>query len=102
MSKKQFDDVSCKYGAPMGRTEYHDDFSAKARCFRVNFVDGDYDDGGAYWGGYPSLPLYCATNGEGFMMFVRASNRKLAKELIQNKASSICGNKKCNTINWIN
>jgi hypothetical protein len=110
MSKKQFADVCCKYGAPMGRPEIYADFSGKARCFKVNLVDVCYDDGGAYWG---SGTLYCATNaptnqpvfsnnGTGFVMFVRKPNRKEAKAFFQDKASVICGNKKGNTISWVN
>jgi len=98
---KQFQDVSCKYGAPMGRTEALNDFSGKIRCFKVKFVDGDYDDGGAYWGG--SLSLYCATkqkgtvtDGDGLLMFTRAFNRMDAKAHFQGR------NKKGNTISWIN
>ena len=103
MSRKQFNDVCCKYGAPMGRTEYHDSFVDKARCFKVNMVDHCYDDGGAYWGtsNYPTI-LYCATNSNGFMMFTRKPDRESAKEDFQFRASSICGNKKGNTILWIN
>ena len=104
---KQFENVICKYGAPMGRTEVLNDLylnlPVKARCFKVKFVDGDYDDGGAYWGG--SLSLYCATkqkgtvtNGNGLLMFTRAFNRMDAKAHFQGKASAICGN----TISWIN
>jgi len=110
MSKKQFADVCCKYGAPAGRSEILNDFSGKARCFKVNLVDVCYDDGGAYWG---SGTLYCATNaptnqpvysnnGTGFIMFIRKPNRKEAKAFFQNRASVICGNKKGNTISWVN
>jgi len=102
---KQFENVICKYGAPMGRTEVLNDFSGKIRCFKVKFVDGDYDDGGCYFGGYPSPPLYCATNQKGtvsndndLLMFTRAYNRKEAKAIFQNRVSAICGK----TISWIN
>ena len=106
---KQFENVICKYGAPMGRTEVLNDFSGKIRCFKVKFVDGDYDDGSTYWGGYPSPTLYCATkqkgtvtDGGGLLMFTRASNRLSAKAQFQNRACGIFGNKKGNTISWIN
>ena len=115
MSRKQFKNVICKYGAPMGRTESLTDLflnnpSGKVRCFKVRFVDGDYDDGGAYWGrGVNNIALYCATkqkgtvtNGDGLLMFTRAFNRMDAKAQFQGKASAICGNKKGNTISWIN
>ena len=83
---KQFSDVSSKYGAPMGRRSVVTDAAAKVKLFRVRMVDGDYDDGGAYWGGYPSAPLYCASapgadcDGEGVQLFVRAQSRELAKK----------------------
>ena len=94
--RKQFENVDCKYGAPMGRPEVHKDFSGKSRCFKVNLYGGGcYDDGGAYWGG-PSN-LYCATNGEGFRMFTRQPNRKLAQTIFQERVISL-GYK----ISWIN
>lgn len=44
----QFPKVNCKYGAPMGRSEYGTPES-KAKLFKVVLSQG-YDDGGAYWG----------------------------------------------------
>ena len=76
----QFSYVPSRYGAQMGRPEIHTDSIKKARCFRVRMVDNDYDDGGVYWGGYPAKPLYCATNGDGLMMFDRATSRTEAKQ----------------------
>lgn len=74
----QFPHVDGKYGAPMGRREYNDgDYSAKVRLFRVKLDSGGYDQGGAYWG-TPSN-LYCATDGAGFRVFVRAESREAAK-----------------------
>lgn len=70
---KQFSNVSSKYGAPMGRRRLMENPTGKVRIFRVKFVDGDYDDGGAYWGGGPqSKPLFCI-RGEGVELFYRAS-----------------------------
>lgn len=74
---KLLSDVSSKYGAPMGRREIRDDTAAKVRLFRVRMVDGDYDRGGAYWGG-GSTPLYAAI-GDGFQSFTRAKSRAEAK-----------------------
>jgi hypothetical protein len=86
---KQFSDVSSKYGAPMGRRSYCGEPTAKVHLFRVRLVGGDYDDGGAYWGGYPSPPLYCARALDstddcsgGVQLFVRAKNRDDAKRQI--------------------
>lgn len=78
---KQFSSVDSKYGAPMGRRNYCDDDQAKCNLFRVRMVDGDYDDGGAYWGGPPSQPLYCVQDHDGqVQLFYRADTREEAKE----------------------
>lgn len=75
-------DVSSDRGAPMGR--YHTRIPAGTKCFlqRVHLVDGDYDRGGAYWGGYPALPLFCAwadlEDGQ-VVTYVRAHDREDAK-----------------------
>lgn len=75
---KQFDDVSGRYGAPMGRTTYGtpENAAGKIRLFRVVLDSGGYDDGGAYWG--HGGALYCATDGEDYRDFVRASSRLAA------------------------
>lgn len=70
----QFTNVSAKFGAPMGRRAILDNPEATVTVFKVNMVDGDYDDGGAYWGaGNENESLYCA-RGDGFMDFTRAKN----------------------------
>ena len=84
---KQFEDVSSSWGAPMGRSEYGRTPSGESgrrsvSLFLVRFVDGDYDDGGAYWGGgSASKPLYCARSRDGaYRAFSRASCRAEAAE----------------------
>lgn len=48
-------------GAPTGRSEIVPaDGRTKLSIARVPMIDGDYDAGGAYWGGPPALPLWCA------------------------------------------
>ena len=81
MSKPFELDVSSCYGAPMGRYEDKlEDFEGKAHLQRVPFVDGDYDKGGAYWGGgRDTPPLFCAWDDEGHARYVRAVNREAAK-----------------------
>lgn len=76
--RKQFPDVSCKYGAPMGRSSFGtpDHAEGKIRVFRVNLDSGGYDDGGAYWG--TGQPLFCATDGAEYRQFIRASSRLAA------------------------
>ena len=81
---KQFDDAPGTYGAPMGRAEYGTVENCEDRSielFRVRLL-GDYDDGGAYWGGgRGTLPLYCARSRDGsYRQFVRAISRSRAAE----------------------
>jgi hypothetical protein len=83
---KQFEDVSSARGAPMGRASYgalklpslpH----GSIELFKVRFVDGDYDDGGAYWGG--TTTLYCARSDCGeYREFVRAESRTRAQKIL--------------------
>lgn len=72
---RQFDNVSSKYGAPMGRASFGNPES-KIRLFRVRLDSGGYDDGGAYWG--LGQALYCATDGADYRKFVRANSRLAA------------------------
>lgn len=75
-----------KRGAQMGR---RDDVGDPDRVYkfhlqRVRFVDGDYDTGGAYWGGGLGVPpLFCAwceDEEDGLVRtFLRANNRTDAK-----------------------
>ena len=81
---KQFDDVPGTYGAPMGRAEYgiiENCEDGSIELFRVRLL-GDYDDGGAYWGGgFGTNPLYCARTRDGsYRQFVRAISRSRAAE----------------------
>jgi hypothetical protein len=79
---QQFIDISSSRGAPIGRASYglsSDCPSRSIRLFRVIFYDGDYDDGGAYWGGgINTLPLYCARYGNTYRAFARAKDRRSA------------------------
>ena len=74
-----------EYGAQMGRSYDNSNLTPEPLLLqKVKFIDGDYDCGGAYWGGCGS-PLYCAfspentNNPERAMVFVRANSRKEAK-----------------------
>ncbi len=86
---KQFNAVSSRYGAPMGR---HADGSIETqvlrfiRLFRVRINSGGYDDGGAYWG--LGEPLFCAIDDDGNRQFTRAHSREKAALLLDigNKA----------------
>lgn len=75
--------VSCQYGAPMGRHSRATlDFSAKLYLRRVRLNSGGYDSGGAYWG--HGLPLFVAMDQAGDCYFLRARNRAAAKAEIRN------------------
>ena len=80
----QFENVSSPRGAPMGRPEIVTTHWAIVKVFKVKMVDGDYDDGGAYWGGGPGTqPLYCCEghNEDGdIRLFTRADSLDEARE----------------------
>jgi hypothetical protein len=72
--------LSCKYGAPMGRANDH--ISGKCKLQKCPMVDGGaYDNGGAYWG--IGTTLWVCQDSEGGFFFVRAKSRNEAKKLIQ-------------------
>lgn len=87
MDNPQLPAVSCRYGAPMGRRESTEGADARARCFRLRFIDGCYDEGGAYWGAPANV--YCATNDEGLLLFCRADSRKEAKGKFRERLPSL-------------
>ena len=52
---------------------------------RLRFVDGDYDTGGAYWGGGTPAKLYCAFfEYVPLQVYVRATNRTEARAAVLN------------------
>jgi hypothetical protein len=61
--------------------------------FRVN-LNGDYDDGGAYWGGYPAKPLYCARDKDSYRAFTRANTRAEAARKLMIPSSKLITGKK--------
>lgn len=85
---KTLSNVSSKYGAPMGRPNVLPDdrlMECKLHLVRLRFVDGDYDEGGAYWGGSYSS-IYWAYGDVGDVaaeMFVRARNRNDARVFVR-------------------
>ena len=80
-----------KYGAQMGRSNVlpdDKDQSIKLHLVYLPFVDGDYDQGGAYWGYTQGTRIYCAHAGlddVDVRVFVRASawDRNDAKEKVR-------------------
>lgn len=71
--------VSSPHGAPMGRrSDPIEEFEGRVHLERVPMVDGDYDAGGAYWGG-GSNPVYCAWDDAGHEHYLRARDLDAAK-----------------------
>jgi hypothetical protein len=77
-------------GAAMGRSNAIPDPSAapKLHLYRLRWVDGDYDQGGAYWGQSVHGSIYRAEGEaegleERYEIYVRALSRHRAKELIR-------------------
>lgn len=88
---KQFENVSSKYGAPMGRVSAPDlDTSPHSvRLFAVRLDSGGYDDGGAYWGYGGAGGLYCARDKDGSEQFTRAPSRESAALLLNIPAPAL-------------
>src|SRR5688572_29913589 len=76
MSNPSHVKVSCKYGAPMGRSGSLLG-SGVVRLQRVPLDSGGYDRGGAYWGS--GEPLWVAFDDEGGEKYLRAPSRKAAQ-----------------------
>ena len=82
-AKLKADPVNYSRGAPMGRRDWglseHRWCPMMMYLQRVRLVDGDYDLGGAYWGGGGD-PLFCAwSEDDEARVFVRAKDRNAAK-----------------------
>jgi hypothetical protein len=85
--------LSCKFGAPMGRRNTMDadreHFHGTMHLTVVPMIDGDYDRGGAYWGaatpktGWLYRAWYYGEDEDGDVvhieMFVRGVTRRAAK-----------------------
>lgn len=80
---------SSMYGAQMGRSNsIPQDISTCKKLYlqRLKWVDGDYDEGGAYWGGMMGDYVYCAhgeSETEQVRIFVRGIDRTDAKEEVR-------------------
>lgn len=89
MSKQfnPFSEVSCRYGAPMGR---HGDNPAnlqgvKKLCCRYQGGSDGYDNGGAYWGAPANVYGVWARLPDGIVCtYVRANSRLAAIEQVRN------------------
>lgn len=53
----------------------------KLRLTKLRWVDGDYDEKGAYWGhGVGDTDVFCAWNEDGVRVFTRGWHRESAKQ----------------------
>jgi len=84
-------DVSSPRGAPMGRrSDPEVSLVGKVHLRCVPFVDGDYDQGGAYWGGgCGTMPLFCAWDDDGHIHYLRTASRDGAKYWLRSCNSGI-------------
>lgn len=87
--KHKLSNVSCRYGSPMGRrnTVPEGTEPVKVHLEKMALVDGDYDQGGAYWGGGGD-PMWVAWAND-FEVFVRASNRHAAKRSVAQEYKNV-------------
>ena len=67
--------VNSSRGAPMGASSRLEDPAQPLYVQRIKFVDGDYSADGTYWGGPPSIPLWCGFAGTDNRIYVRALSR---------------------------
>lgn len=78
-------DVSSARGAPMGRPNQHaseprDQLRPVLALVRLRFEDGDYDEGGAYWGAPATVwRVYGEAADEVIDFYLRAANREAAE-----------------------
>ncbi len=73
--------VNCQYGAPMGRRSYWPAYPTKPvklYLHKLDFIDGCYDQGGAYWGS-PANVYRAIDEEDTFCTYLRANNRGHAK-----------------------
>ena len=82
--------VSSKYGAPMGRrADSPSDFEGSVTVKQVP-LEGDYDPGGAYWGGGSGTqPLFVAYDADGHERYTRASSLAAAKTKFSNEGLQV-------------
>lgn len=85
---KQLPDVSSAFGAPMGRRSFTGAIRepVKVQLKRLKWVDGDYDEGGAYWGYNPGDFIFWANfdhADENHDIFVRCRLFSQAKDRLR-------------------
>ena len=77
-----------RYGAQMGRRDElpsDPEVPVLLHLEALRFEDGDYDQGGAYWGYTPGTLIYCAWTNEPERVRIwhRAAGREAAKAHVQ-------------------
>lgn len=88
--KTKLSNVSSKYGASMGRDDSIPsdiNTAGKLHLKQLKWIDGDYDEGGAYWGQTIGEHIFWATGESATQqieIFVRAKNRNHAKSEVKN------------------
>ncbi|MEN7527894.1 hypothetical protein [Cupriavidus sp. DL-D2] len=85
MGMPPLSNVGSRFGAPMGRRNLHGDPDEAYKFWlrKLDWVDGDYDPGGAYWGRSGGDYIYRAVSTDGEVeQFVRAKSRADAKTLL--------------------
>lgn len=92
MPRRKLNEVDCKYGAPMGRRDILPDdctVPCKLHLVRLRWFDGDYDQGGAYWGrvigGSDVYWAYGDAAEVDAQVFVWAKDREDAKAVVREK-----------------
>jgi len=81
------------YGSDMGRSSQTQGEPERLHLQKMRWVDGDYDTGGAYWGGACGDHIWAAFSGEesendpSVMVFVRAKHLDEAKRLVLEELS---------------
>jgi hypothetical protein len=89
----KLENVSSRFGAPMGRPNIlpHDLNNPKTYPVALyikplRMVDGDYDEGGAYWGGPVDagfmLVAWSPASDHRYQIFVRAKDRAEAEQAV--------------------
>jgi hypothetical protein len=68
------------------RSDPLEDFEGPVHLERLVLVDGDYDEGGAYWGG-GGQPVFCAWDDEGHVAYFRARDGNEARRLLPHGTS---------------
>jgi hypothetical protein len=77
-----FPPVPSHYGARMGRRAVDPGGPVgRIHLARIRWTDGDYDEGGVYWGRY-GADVWAAWSRSGFRRYFRAASRREALQIL--------------------